>query len=202
MLENWAVVPTRLPLVRRRCHACACERFRAGGKFRVNAHHKLIDAWLLVLCAECGDTAKLTLFERTNVRSVRPDLLDRLHANDIGLTAELLQDSAVRRRNRIALDWQDAWRLDTGGSAGPDRPDRDAIEVSVRFAARIPVRPVRLIAEGCGLSRAEVERLIAEGNLVSAVRLSGRLSGDFTFLLKRGGSGLLTALSHGMITTN
>lgn len=59
------------------------------------------------------------------------------------------------------------------------------IDVSVHFAARIPVRPVRLIAEGCGLSRAEVERLITEGNLVSAVRLSGKLSGHFTFTLKR-----------------
>lgn len=58
-------------------------------------------------------------------------------------------------------------------------------DVSVRFAARIPVRPVRLIAEGFGLSRAEVERLIVEGKLVSAVRLSGKLSGDFTFMLKR-----------------
>ncbi|MGW1887878.1 DUF1062 domain-containing protein [Streptomyces sp. NPDC001970] len=81
-----------------------------------------------------------------------------------------------------ALDWDNAWRLDTGRS---DHLDREVIDVSVRFAARIPVRPVRLIAEGCGLPRAEVERLIKEGKLVSAVRLSGRLSGDFGFTLKR-----------------
>jgi len=182
MLENWAVVPTCLPLVRRRCHACASERFRASGKFRVNAHHKLIDAWLLVLCTACGDTVKLTFLERVHVRSVRPELLDRLHDNDPGLTAELLQDPAVRHRNRFALDWEGAWRLDTGGS---DLRDREVIDVAVRFAARIPVRPVRLIAEGCGLSRAEVERLRTDGKLVSAVRLSGKLSGDFTFTLKR-----------------
>jgi hypothetical protein len=182
VLNNWVVMPTCLPLVLRRCHACASERFRANGKFRVNANHKLLDAWLLVLCTSCGETAKLTVLERVNVRSVRPELLDRLHANDLGLTAELLQDPVVQRRNRIALDWAGAWRLDTGGS---DHLDREVIDVSVRFAARIPVRPVRLIAEGCGLSRAEVERLITEGKLVSAVRLSGKLSGDFTFTLKR-----------------
>ncbi|MFD7325169.1 DUF1062 domain-containing protein [Streptomyces sp. NPDC059875] len=175
-------MPTCLPTVLRRCHTCASERFRANGKFRVNANHKLLDAWLLVLCTACGDTAKLTVLERMNVRSVRPELLDRMHANDPGLAAELLQDPVVRRRNRIALDWDDAWRLDAGGS---DHLDREVLEVSVRFAARIPVRPVRLIAEGCGLSRAEVERLITEGKLVSAVRLSGKLSGDFTFMLKR-----------------
>ncbi|MEU6864968.1 DUF1062 domain-containing protein [Streptomyces sp. NPDC046876] len=183
MLKNWVVMPTCLPTVRRRCHACASERFRPNGKFRVNAHHKLLDAWILVLCTACGDTAKLAVLERANVRSVRPELLDRMHGNDPDLAAELLQDPVVQRRNRIALDWDGAWRLDTGGS---DHPlDREVVDVSVRFAARIPVRPVRLIADGCGLSRAEVERLLAEGKLVSAVRLSGRLSGDFGFMLKR-----------------
>ncbi|GAA3251853.1 DUF1062 domain-containing protein [Streptomyces lavendulae] len=182
MLNDWVVMPTCLPTVLRRCPACAGHRFRANGKFRVNANHKLLDAWLLVLCASCGDTAKLTVLERTHVRSIRPELLDRMHDNDPGLAAELLRDPVLRRRNRIALDWDGAWRLDTGGS---DHLDREVLDVSVRFAARIPVRPVRLIAEGCGLSRAEAERLIAQGRLVSAVRLSGRLSGDFTFTLKR-----------------
>ncbi|MET8119808.1 DUF1062 domain-containing protein [Micromonospora sp. NPDC005189] len=182
MLKIWAVVPTCLPLLRRRCHACASERFRASGKFRVNANHKLIDAWLLALCIACGETAKITVLERMTVRSIRPELLDRLHDNDPGLTAELLQDPVVQHRNHIALDWRNAWRLDTGGT---DHLHREMIDVSVRFAARIPVRPVRLIAEGCGLSRAEVDRLIAEGKLVSAVRLSGKLSSDFTFTLKR-----------------
>ncbi|WP_284740721.1 DUF1062 domain-containing protein [Amycolatopsis sp. RTGN1] len=182
MLVTWVVVPTCLPIVLRRCHVCAAGRFRANGKFRVNANHKLIDAWLLALCTTCGDTVKLTVLERVNVRSVRPELLDRLHRNDPGLAAELLQDPVLRRRNRIALDWDGAWRLDTGGS---DHLDREVVDVSVRFAARIPIRPARLVAEGFGLSRAEVERLITEGNLVSAVRLSGKLSGDFTFTLKR-----------------
>ncbi|QES51593.1 hypothetical protein DEJ50_30850 [Streptomyces venezuelae] len=186
MLNTWVVTPTCLPLVRRRCPACRSGRFRASGKFRVNANHKALDAWLLVLCTGCGDTAKLTVFERAHVRSVRPELLDRLHDNDHGLTAELLQDPVLQRRNRIALDWDGAWRLDTGGDTGGSNPsDHEVIDVSVRFAARIPVRPVRLIAEGCGLTRAEVDRLIAEGSLVSAVRLRARLSGDFTFVLKR-----------------
>jgi hypothetical protein len=182
VLVDWVVVPTCLPIVLRRCHVCAAGRFRANGKFRVNANHKLIDAWLLALCTECGDTVKLTVLERVNVRSVRPELLDRLHRNDPALAAELLQDPVLRRRNRIALDWDGAWRLDTGGS---DHLDREVVDVSVRFAARIPIRPARLIAEGFGLSRAEVERLITEGNLVSAVRLGGKLSGGFTFTLKR-----------------
>ena len=175
-------MPTCLPVIFRRCHACSSGRFRASGTFRVNAHHKLLDAWLLALCTRCGDTTKLTVVERMNVRVFPPDLLDRLHRNDPGLVAELLQDPVVLRRNRLALDWDDAWRLDTGD---PIALGHEAIDISVHFAARIPVRPVRLIAEGFGLSRAEVERLLAEGNLVSGVRLTGKRSSDFAFTLKR-----------------
>jgi len=182
VLKNWAVVPTCLPIINRRCHACASLRLRANGKFRVNANQKLLDVWLLALCTECGDTAKLTVLDRMTVRSIPPELLDRLHANDLGLAAELLQDPAVQRRNRFVLDWTGAWRLDTGRS---DHLDHDVIDVAVRNAARIPVRPTRLIAAGFGLSRAEVDRLITEGKVVSAFRLSGKLSGDFTFTLKR-----------------
>src|SRR5689334_16774640 len=97
------VVPTCLPTVLRRCSACASERFRPSGKFRINANHKLLDAWLLVLCTGCGETARLAVLERMTVRSVRRELLDRLHDNDLGLTAEVLQDPAVLRRNRVAL---------------------------------------------------------------------------------------------------
>ena len=176
------VIPTCLPLIVRRCHVCASERFRANGKFRVNANHKLLDAWLLALCTACGETAKLTILERANVRSVRPELLDQLHDNDPVLTAELLQDPVLRRRNRVALDWDNAWRLDTGGW---DHLDQEVIDVAVLFEAAIPVRPLRLIAEGCGLTRGEVEKLLREGKLVAAVRLKGKLSTDFTFTLKR-----------------
>ncbi|MFG3256294.1 DUF1062 domain-containing protein [Streptomyces sp. NPDC048172] len=175
-------MPTCLPAVLRRCHACASGRFRASGKFRVNANGKLLDVWLLARCAGCGTTAKFTVMERVNVRAVPPGLLDRLHHDDPGLVAELLQDPAVLRRNHLVLDWAGAWRLDTGGT---DHLDREVADISVRFAARIPVRPVRLIAEGFGLSRAGTERLLAEGKLVSAFRLSGKLSHDFTFTLKR-----------------
>ncbi|MEU4336327.1 DUF1062 domain-containing protein [Micromonospora lupini] len=182
MLINWAVVPTCLPIIRRRCHVCASAHFRPSGRFRVNANHKLIDIWLLALCTGCGDTVKLEVLERTTVRSIPAELLDRLHDNDSRLIAELLQDPIVQRRNRFVLDWDNAWRLDTNGS---DHLDRDTVEVAVRFAARIPVRPARLIAAGFGLSRAEVDRMSEEGKLVSTVRLSGKLSGDFTFTLKR-----------------
>lgn len=180
--ENWVIEPVGLPLIRRICHVCGSETFRANGKFRVNANHKLLDVWLLALCTGCGETTKLTVMERTNVRAIKPEVLRRLHDNDTTLAAELLQDPGIRHRNRVALDWGDAWRLDTGA---PGHVSHEGRDVTVRFAAQIPVRPVKLIAEGCGLSRSEVDRLIADGKVVSTAKLAGKLSSDFTFTLKR-----------------
>lgn len=177
MSELWLVMPSCLPLIRRRCHACGAERFRTSGKFRVNAHHKLLDAWLLALCTGCGTTAKFPVLERVPVRSVRPALLDRLHANDPALAAELM----LRQHGRIPLDWDGAWRLETGAPDG----DADVLDVTVRFTAPIPLRPLRLITTGLALPRAEVERLYGDGRLVAAIRLSGRTAAGFTFTLKR-----------------
>jgi hypothetical protein len=118
------------------------------------------------------------------VGSVNRALLERLHGNDVSLADEVLQDPLLQRRARISLDWEGAWRLDTGEFELPDGPE-EVVEVLVQSAARIPMRPARLIAQGCGLSRGEVERLIEEGKIVSALRLTGKLSGDFTFTIKR-----------------
>lgn len=109
MSKNWVAVPTRMPIVLRRCHRCASGRFEANGKFRVNSNHKPLDARFLARYAGFGHTSELTVLERMKVRSVRPELLNLLHDNSRGLAAELLQDQVVRRRN-------------VGGSGRTERP--------------------------------------------------------------------------------
>ena len=111
LATQWRVYPTGLPLIRRRCLSCTSERYRAHGKFRVNANHKLLDVWLLALCVGCGQTIKLTVLERVNVRAIDPLTLNRFHDNDVELAAQMLADPGLLRRNGVALDWDDAWAL-------------------------------------------------------------------------------------------
>ena len=186
MSENetaqWLVCPADLPLIRRRCLSCPSALYRAHGKFRVNANHKLLDVWLLALCVRCGETIKLTVLERTNVRAVDPSTLTRFHDNDLELAARLLTDPALMRRNGVTLDWEGAWTLrkTTVGVAGAE-----AVDVSVRFARPIPIRLTKLLSVGLEVSRSEVQRLVAAGNLSSKSRLTGKTSGDFSFTLYR-----------------
>ncbi|MDI6102094.1 DUF1062 domain-containing protein [Actinoplanes sp. NEAU-A12] len=182
LATRWLVCPTGLPLIRRRCLNCPSARYRAHGKFRVNANHKLLDVWLLALCVGCGETIKLTVLERVHVRTIDPSTLDRFHDNDPGLAATLLADPGLSRRNGVALDWDGSWEL-RKTTAGV--PDADVIDTSVHFVQRIPLRLTRLLAVGLDVSRSEVQRLVAGGDLSSARRLTGRSSSDFSFTLRR-----------------
>jgi hypothetical protein len=182
LATQWLVCPAGLPLIRRRCLSCKSEHYRAPGKFRVNANHKLLDVWLLALCARCGETIKLTVLERVHVRAIDPSTLTRFHDNDLDLTATLLGDPGLLRRNGVTLDWDGAWTL---RKAAVDVSAAEVIDTSVRFVRRIPIRLTHLLSAGLGVSRSEVRRLVDGGNLTSAHRLTGTSSGDFSFTLRR-----------------
>jgi hypothetical protein len=182
LATQWLVCPTGLPLIRRRCLRCSSARYRAYGKFRVNANHKLLDVWLLALCVGCGETIKLTVLERVHVRTIEPSTLNRFHDNDVELAATLLADPGLQRRNAVSLDWDGAWTL---RKTRVDVAEAQVIDTSVRFVQRIPIRLTRLLSVGLDMSRSEVQRLVDDGTLSSAHRLTGRSSGDFSFSLHR-----------------
>ncbi|MEV0149434.1 MULTISPECIES: DUF1062 domain-containing protein [unclassified Nonomuraea] len=158
---------------------CRSESATTGeGRFRVNANGKLLDVWLLVRCVSCDRTIKLAVHERTPVTSFDPAELDGYHANDPELVASRLLDPLLARRNRFALDWQGAWRLDTP-SAWLDQGW--PVQVEVVFHDPVPVRPERLIAQGLGLSRNEVLRRVK-----CDIPLRRTTSAGFTFTVMAG----------------
>lgn len=89
MLENRAVVPTCLPLV-----------------FRVGVDRRVLDTWLLALCATCEGAMKPTVVQR---------LTARLHTTrGAGPAARLLRpDSRAARGSRRAMP--PPYRLGAGG---------------------------------------------------------------------------------------
>jgi hypothetical protein len=63
--------------------------------------------------------------------------------------------------------------------------EAEVIDTSVRFVQRIPIRLARPLSVGLDMSRSEAQRLVADGNLSSTHRLTGKSSSDFTFSLRR-----------------
>ena len=184
---TWRLRQTRLPRLRGRCAACAAaSTFDPTGRFRVNANGKTIDVWLLLRCQGCGQVRKVTVVERSPLRSIDPALLRRYHDNDPGLVAEVLLAAPLHQRNRPTVDWEGAWVLDADPIPGwPGRP----VTVRVELVAAIPVRPLRLVADGLGISRAAAERLRADGRIRSSTRLDTRTSSGFSFTLDDPGPG-------------
>lgn len=91
---------------------------------------------------------------------------------------------------RLATQWlvcptglpDGAWTL---RKTTADLSEAEVIHTSVRFIRRIPIRLAKLLSVGLDMSRSEVHRLIADGNLSSTHRLTGKSSGDFSFTLRR-----------------
>nr|WP_173526500.1 DUF1062 domain-containing protein [Nonomuraea antri] len=169
MVLPWTVRRTRLPLLALRCLDCQAESATVGeGRFRVNANGKLLHVWLLVRCVRCDRTTKINIHERVPVRSLDPARLRAFERNDPAMVARTLLDPAIARRNRFALDWRGAWRLDSS-AVEADWPYR----VDVAFLDPVPIRPDWLIAHGLGFSRGEVERRIKSDQPLRRTTITG-----------------------------
>lgn len=75
--------PLTTPTVNRRCSCCGTNRaFICSQKFRVNAHQKRLDVWLIYNCGECDESWNLRILSRVARRSIDPDLYDAFLRND------------------------------------------------------------------------------------------------------------------------
>lgn len=177
-VATWQVRRTRLPVVRRRCPVCGGDSFGASGKFRINANRKLLDVWLLLRCARCNRTAKVTVIERS--ASIDSSLLRRFEDNDPDLVIELLLDPVIARQNHLSLDWTDSWEV----IADPVVPGcQFPYSVHITFADPVPLRPSELIARGLGISRSRVKKMVDAGLMVLPIKPGTETCAAFDFIV-------------------
>jgi hypothetical protein len=181
----WVLRELGLPAVVRPCVDCAATRHLPTGRFRVNANGKLLDVWLLVGCHGCGRTSKIPVHERVHVGVLDPRRRQRFEDNDTTLVRELATSTSLASRHGYALDWAGTWRLETDlpfyDSADPS--SATGLTVEVRFELPAPVRVERLLQLGFGLSRTQVQRMVAFGRLRLPLSLGAKAREDFTFTL-------------------
>ncbi len=178
----WAVRQCALPTVVRPCPECSGTRHHPSGKFRVNANGKLLDVWLLLHCAGCGQTSKVPVHERVHVGSLDPARRVAYEANDPAVVRELAMSASLAAKNGYRLDWTGTWELRT------DMPfyvldDPEPLKVLVGFELPAPVRVERLLMLGLGLSRAVVRRLVADGRIHLPLPPDAKAHQDFEFTI-------------------
>lgn len=88
------------PAAVRYCKRCGVKtEFYSSGLFRMNAHQKNLDVWLIYKCSKCGTTWNMTVFTRVNPRSLSPELLEGFQNNDAEIALRYARDSALIKRN-------------------------------------------------------------------------------------------------------
>jgi hypothetical protein len=138
------------PHVRRHCPRCATARdFASSGKFRVNAHRKTVDAWLIFRCTTCDYRWNLPIHERRQVKAVDPVELEALMRNDPAL-ADRLAGNASSAASDVAI----ALALAT-----PIGPETSVIAMEITVTSACAIRLDRLLASILGLRRNEIAAL-------------------------------------------
>ena len=82
----WTIVPCITPRPWLGCGTCGqVKPFSSSDKIRLNANGRRLDAWLIYKCSTCDATWNRPVIERQPVKSLDPDFLAALQANDPGL---------------------------------------------------------------------------------------------------------------------
>ena len=166
----WTLVPQRAPQPWLPCSRCGDTRpFESSRSFRVNANGKRLDVWLIYNCAACGNTWNRPLLKRRPLRSIDPELLAGLRANDPQLARCLAFDVGDLRirTDRIETFPEVLVRKEVlfeGGKA----PQR--LEITFVLAAPVGLRLDRMIAAQLGLARNRLHRLQEEGRLAISTK--------------------------------
>lgn len=103
---HWEILPENSPAIIHNCQKCGNQsRFRCSENFRVNAHQKRLDVWLIYRCAKCDKTLNLTLYSRISPKALDPDILQKATNNDRDYARQLSFDYDLLKRNGMVPDF-------------------------------------------------------------------------------------------------
>ena len=180
----WVVRELGLPAIVKTCVSCRTTRHHPTGKFRVNASGKLLDVWMLICCEQCDRTSKIPLYERIHVQALDHERLLRFEANDPATVRQLAMDTALAGKAGHQLDWTGTWELETDLPFYElDRENPLPLEVVVRFELPAPIRVVKLLTTGFGLSRSAVRGMVDAGRIRLPMAVDAKAREDFTLFV-------------------
>jgi len=161
----WTVAPAFAPNPWRHCSRCGQARpFASSGRFRVNANGRLLDAWLIYRCTDCGRTWNRPVLDRQPLDRLAPEFRAALEANDSGLAERIAFDLADLGRHSHRIARSDGVTIARAPvSPAPHRPE--SLDLRIVATAAVWTRLDKVLAEGLGLPRARIRRLHEEGRL-------------------------------------
>ena len=156
---QWTLFAHTFPEPIVHCSGCGVPRpYRSSGKFRVNAHGKRLDAWLIYRCRDCGATWNRPLFKQRKVTAIPAALLRALEANDASL------EESVAVHIPPHLPKAPGPQSGVGPHVekrilGKPREAWTKAEIRIALAQATPLRLDRLLAAELKLTRARIQDL-------------------------------------------
>lgn len=161
----WTVSLKLAPNPWRHCSRCGEARpFASSGRFRVNANGRLLDAWLIYRCADCGRVWNRPVLERRPLDRLAPGFRAALEANDAELVARIAGDLADLARHAHRIERAEGVAIARSTvSLAPSPPER--LDLRLVAMGAVGTRLDRILAEGLGLPRARIRHLHEAGRL-------------------------------------
>lgn len=163
----WRISPLSAPRIRRHCPHCAQERpFASTERFRLNAHKRRIDVWLIYACTECDATWNFTVLSRAAQSAIDRDLFERMTRNDPDTARAVAFDRAGLARAGARLEPSLEYRVARpAGDVSRARAARAPLRIHIAMTQRCRIRVDRLLSSELGLSRSRLERHAARGEI-------------------------------------
>lgn len=156
-------VPRHPPAVYRRCKRCDDKRtFIATDKFRVNAHQRRIDVWLIYKCRVCDVTWNATIYTRILPSDISEELHQKFISNDPETALRFAFDLEMLRRNDAQFEEKIEHRVE-GGSF--DELTGKEARVVIEPGPVTHVRLDRFLKTQLGLSTRRFEELVEQGGV-------------------------------------
>ncbi len=165
---EYEIVPTESFCVIRGCSGCGRKtHFRNTQKFRVNANGNRVDVWLIYQCEHCKHTLNLAVYERQKVSSVPKAEYEAFLSNDAQLAQQYGKTLSLFQKNKAAVDFE---RMnysyvklhETIQDSGSDK----SMELTIHNPCGLKIRPEKQIADVLGLSRSQMKKRMAQGEIL------------------------------------
>lgn len=154
---------TECPRAARHCPRCRGETgFVCSERFRVNAHQRRVDVWLVYRCGVCSATWKATIFERRTPKEIGVELYQRFQNNDRELAWRYAFDGEWLRRLGVRVDDRVPFRIERGAAEASS-----AHLIRFEFGYPFRIRLDRLLAHALGESRSQIAKRWKRGLIVS-----------------------------------
>jgi len=173
---RWTIIPLIPPQPWVACSGCGGVRaFESSNKIRLNANGRKLDAWLIYKCSTCDRTWNRPIFERRNVRDIRPAVLDALQSNDPSwIQAETFNLEALRRKSQRIDEFSE---FEVQKELLHEVADWEHLEIELSVPFPSSTRLDRLLALELRISRSQLSALHRSALL--------RTTPDRTDLLRR-----------------